>query len=222
MTHIKKFEQWSEKWFQKKEISKEWKECIANYDAQPGKNSTLYKTHKPDIPVRLLTTGCNTAIENVSRFIESICTPLKSNLSNIIKYASHLLDLIDDINKSSLPDKLILVSFDITNMFPNIDNERGMEAVRSLLDSRSSKKFIIMDRLEFCFLNNNSRFANIHLLQTTGTTTGAPNPCSYSDIAISHLDKIINEMRATQFQECFYGRYCDNCLVLWCRDIEKN
>ena len=107
-------------------------------------------------------------------------------------------------------------------MFPNIDNERGMEAVRSLLDSRSSKKFIIMDRLEFCLLNNNSRFANILLLQTNGTTTGAPNPCSYSDIAISHLDKIINEKRATQFQECFYGRYCDNCLVLWCRDIEKN
>lgn len=39
-----------------------WKEYIVNYDARPGKNSTLYKTHKPDIPITLLTTGCNTAI----------------------------------------------------------------------------------------------------------------------------------------------------------------
>ena len=128
--HIKKVEQWSEKWFRKKEISKEWKDYIVNYDAQPGKNSTLYKTHKPDIPVRILTTGCNISIENLSRFIETICAPLTSNLSNMMKDTSHLLDLIDDINKSSLPDKLILVSFDIINIYPNIGNERGMEEVR--------------------------------------------------------------------------------------------
>ena len=54
-------------------FSKDWKEYIVNYEAQHGKNSILYKIHKPDIPVRLLTTGCNTAIENLSRFIESIC-----------------------------------------------------------------------------------------------------------------------------------------------------
>ena len=42
----------------KKKLSKKWKEYIINYDAQPGKNPTLFKAHKPDIPVRLLTTGC--------------------------------------------------------------------------------------------------------------------------------------------------------------------
>ena len=96
----------------------------------------------------------------------------------MIRDTLHLLDLIDDINKSSLPDQLILVSFDITNMFPNIDNERRMKAVRSLLDSRSSKNpstECITEGLEFCLSNNNSRFANMHLLQTNGTETGAPN-----------------------------------------------
>ena len=54
------------------------------------------------------------------------------------------------------------------------------------------------------------------------TSAGAPNSCPYSDVAIRHLDKIINEKRVTKFQECFYfGRYCDDCLVLWCGDIEK-
>ena len=57
--------------------------------------------------------------------------------SLIIKDASYLLDLIDDISK--LPGKLILVSFDIINMLPNLENEGGMEAARSLLDSRSSR-----------------------------------------------------------------------------------
>ena len=47
-----------------------------------------------------------------------------------------MLDFIDDVSKSNLPDKLISVSFDIVNIFPKIDNEREMEAVCSLLDSR--------------------------------------------------------------------------------------
>ena len=114
----------------KKEVSKVWKECVINYDAQPVKNSNIYKAYKPDMPVRLLTTGSNTAIENLFRSIGNICVPLTSQLPSIIKDTSHLLDLIDNINKSSLADKLILVSFDFVNMFPNIDIERGMKAVR--------------------------------------------------------------------------------------------
>ena len=87
-------------------------------------------------------------------------------------------------------------------MFPNIDNVRGMEAVRSLLDSRSAKSQsteCIMEGLEIFLLHNNSRFANIHLLQTNGIASGAPNSCSCCDIATSHLDNIINEKTATQF-----------------------
>ena len=146
---------------------KELKEYIVNYDVKPGKNSALYKSCTSGIPVKLLTTGCNTAIEDLSRFIESISAPLTSNQPNIIEDTSHLLDLIDDINKSSLPDKLILVLFDIIHTFPNIDNERGMEAVSSLLDSRSLKHAsaeCIMEGFEICLLNNSLRFADIYLL----------------------------------------------------------
>ena len=78
------------------------------------------------------------------------------------------------MNKSSLSDKLILVLFDIINMFPNIDNKKQMEAAHSLLDSRSLQSpstECILEGLEICLLNNNSHFANIHLLQTNGTAT---------------------------------------------------
>ena len=88
------------------------------------------------MPERLLTAECSFGIENFFRFIESIYEPLTSNLPNIIKDTSHLLNLIDDVSKSRLPDTLISASFDIFNMFPKIDNERKIEAMRSLLDSR--------------------------------------------------------------------------------------
>ena len=62
----------------------------------------------------------------------------------------------------------------------------------------------------------------IWLLQLRNDVNSYVNSYSYSDISISHLVKIINEKRATQFYECFYfGGYPDDCLVLWCGDIGK-
>ena len=50
-SHVEIVTTWAQKWFSKGQISKEWKDFIINESAQPGKNSTLYKTHKPGIPV---------------------------------------------------------------------------------------------------------------------------------------------------------------------------
>ena len=67
--HINKVKDWTTKWICRNEISKEWAKYIVNEKAVPAKNSTLYKTHNPNNSARLLTTGCNTAIENLSCFI---------------------------------------------------------------------------------------------------------------------------------------------------------
>ena len=52
----------AEKCLRKRKTSKEYVSFIVKNNAQPGNNSTLYKTHKPNVPVRCLTTGCNTSI----------------------------------------------------------------------------------------------------------------------------------------------------------------
>ena len=62
--------EWAIKLISKNEISKEWAKYVVNENGIPGKNGTLYKIHNPNNLVCLLTTGCNTAIENLSHFIE--------------------------------------------------------------------------------------------------------------------------------------------------------
>ena len=74
--YIELVRKWSDKWFKKNAIDKVWKDFVVNELAQPGKNTPLYKTHKTGTPVRLLTTGCNTAIENLSKFLEFHSAPL--------------------------------------------------------------------------------------------------------------------------------------------------
>ena len=107
--HINKVNPWATKWISRNEISKEWAKYIVNEDTVTGKNSALYKTHKPNNPVRLSTTGRNTAIENLSRFIEGVCAPLTNNIETRIRDTSHLLDIIENIRELSSLTSLILL-----------------------------------------------------------------------------------------------------------------
>ena len=93
--HINKVKDWTTKWISRNQISKEWPKYIVNVNAAPGKSSTLYKIHQPNNALRLLATTCNTAIENLSRFIEVVCAPLTNNIETRIRGTSHLLDIID-------------------------------------------------------------------------------------------------------------------------------
>ena len=70
----------AEKWYAASKISKEFKDYIYIENARPCKNDTLYKAHKHENPVCLLTSGCNTNIEPLSHYIESICAQLTEGM----------------------------------------------------------------------------------------------------------------------------------------------
>ena len=53
-------------------------------------------------------------------------------------------------------------------------------------------------------------------------STGAPNSCSYADIAVASIDQAIMEEKEIAFPEIIYfGRYRCDCLVLWDGTDEK-
>ena len=52
-----------------------------------------------------------------------------------------------------------------------------------------------------------------------GTATGAPNSCSYTDLAVAPIDESI--FAANYDQLLYYGRYRDDCLVIWCGSKEE-
>ena len=68
--HIYKVKEWPTKWISRNEISKNWARYIVNKNAVTGEHSMLYERHKANNSVSLLTTECNTVIENLSRFIK--------------------------------------------------------------------------------------------------------------------------------------------------------
>ena len=98
---------WLEKWSDK--VNNEWKQFIKPDNCNAVKMYGMVKTHKTDNPVRLITSGCNTAVEKLSILVEKTLYPIADKLPSKIKGTNNMLDIIDNINKSVLKDKCVLV-----------------------------------------------------------------------------------------------------------------
>ena len=68
-----------------------------------GKMYDMIKTHKNDNPGQIITSGCNTAVESLSIFVEKILYDIACNLPSRIKGTGHMIDIIDKINNFNLP-----------------------------------------------------------------------------------------------------------------------
>ena len=70
-----------------------------------------------------------------------------------------MLDVIDDISKSMLSENCVLVSFDVVNIFPDIDNKSSLLSVKEALTDSNfdiDSTQCVVDALEICVTFNNS------------------------------------------------------------------
>ena len=111
------------------------------------------------------------------------------------------------------------MSLDVENMFPSIDNKRGLDTLRVKLNSReelSPPTNCVMEALEIILTSNNSIFNGQHLVQTNAPATGSKNSCSSADLALETIDEQIFEAQRTAFKELLaYFRFRDDCFLLW-------
>ena len=126
----------------------------------------LVKTHKEGNPVRVITSGCGTAIENLSIFVEKCLYSEVLNIECRVQDTSEILTVIDNLNSSnSLTLDCKLVSFGIIKMLPSIDNISGLKSVKKVLESRSNElppNNCIIEALKLYLESNNSIFNNKH------------------------------------------------------------
>ena len=182
----------------------------------------LVKTHIEGNPVRVVTSGRGAAIENLSIFVEKCLYSEVLNIECRVQDTSEMLTIIDHLNSSnSLISDCKLVSFDIINKFPSIDNISGLKSVKKVLESRSNQfppSNCIIEALKLCLESNNSIFNNKHYLQSDGTAQGPHMSCSYSDKAIQYFD--INSLELNPPVIC-WKRFRDNIFVVWPHTLEE-
>ena len=77
-------------------------------------------------------------------------------------------------------------------MFPNIDNDIGISAVRRALNSRSvniPSTDCLVEAVEICLRVNNWQFSGQDFVQKHSTAKGPKNACSYADLAMGVIDE---------------------------------
>ena len=150
------------------------------------------KTHKINNPKRVIASGCSTAVESLSIFVENKLYKLAENLPSRIKDTNDMLNTIDNLNNNCIPENAFLITFDVVNMFPSIHNKSGIKSVERLLNTRSilsPPTLCILEALRLYLECNSSLFDNKFYLQTDGTTQVPQMSFSSSDIAMAVCDE---------------------------------
>ena len=182
----KKLNDFIVKWEDLRVFDKKWASYIKSNYCKPGSMYGLSQMHKENNPVRVITSGCGTAIEYLSIFVEKYLYREVNKIDFRIIDTPDMLSIIDMISDSNiLTEDSVLISFDIVDMFPSIYN------VSEILENRETNfppAECILEALKLCLKCNNSVFNEKFYLQEDGTTMGPHMSCSCSDIAMYRFD----------------------------------
>ena len=94
----RKVKLWIDKWQSNKTLSNDWVKFITPEHSKPGKMYGNVKTHKINNPKRVITSGCSTAVESLSVFVQKELYKLAENLPSQIKDTNNMSNTIDNLN----------------------------------------------------------------------------------------------------------------------------
>ena len=84
-----------QKWTRNNVLCKTQQRFIEPLHVAPGKMHGLLKAHEDNNPVRIITSGCGTAVENLSIFVERYLHPEVLKIESRIQDTSEMLNFID-------------------------------------------------------------------------------------------------------------------------------
>ena len=196
----------------------------------PGNIYLNIKAHKPPpYPGRMITTGCNSYIENLSAITAVELKKVK--VPYVIADKLEFLRKLDQINASGrlIGKKIIHVTIDVVNMFPNIPREFGLEECYKHLNKRQEPHLLstacIIEALKITLDNNLAMFNGNCYLQLTGTAMGPKNACDYADIAMNYIDQAVHNNNPdtphNPDQPEDWSRFRDDIYTPWIGTIEQ-
>ena len=119
---------------------------------------------------------------------------------------------------------MLLVSFDVVSMYPNITLDHGIGAIHCKLldrDSESPSVASIIDAIKVIRMCSNIQFKGRHYILIKGCNRGPKGACDYTDTAMDEVDKFLVDFSFNDLKLDIYGRYRDDTLVPWLYGIDN-
>ena len=132
-------------------------------------------------------------------------------------------DFIKKINNlDSITENAILVTADVVGLYPSIQHEVDLRALREALDKRDEKAIITEEFLkwaEFVLESNYLEFGDKIKQQIYGTAIGTKFVPPYACIFMSELDSKFLE--GQHLQPLIWLRYTDDIFFIWIHGEES-
>ncbi|XP_076038289.1 uncharacterized protein LOC143023587 [Oratosquilla oratoria] len=175
----------------------------------------LPKIHKPEIPLRPITSGIGSAPHKLAKILAK---PLSSALGSIsstnLRNSADLIEKLDDVDFSEKR----LVSYDITSLFTNVSVTGAISAIKESLKTIDDDKLPVCKRdymqlVEKCIRFRSFRFKDqeYHLLD--GLPMGSPLSAVAASLYLEMLER--DHYLKIIPKDAHWFRYVDDCLLIF-------
>lgn len=180
-----------------------------------------------ELPIsRPIISQCNCVSERVSQFIDYFLLPLVKRQNSYIRDSGDFINKIEALK----PDgNCLLVSFDCTSMYTNMEFDELIQSVQRAYNNVSQNDYsinipsceTIVSLVSFVLKNNYFEFNDRYFVQTIGASMGSKCSPELCDIrAFEVINEIINSY-AQSHKIRFYGRYRDDGFMIFHSSVQE-
>ena len=200
------------------------KSKIICQEAKVQKKPYIRVLRPADLKFRPIVAGPRCPTSRLSNFVDILIKPFTLHVQ------SYLRDTIDFLNylPKTVPESTILLSFDVTSLYTNINHELGVKAMEywinkhpGSLNPRFSKEFII-DSILLILTNNTFTFDDRIFLQKKGTAMGTKMAPCYATLVLGYLENELYSQVSSKMGEEIghyvytnWRRFLDDCYINW-------
>ena len=175
---------------------------------------TLTKIHKPTPVGRPIISGCDGPTEKLSAFIDKLLQPITQNQQSYLKDTTDFTNILENIK---VPKNTILVSMDVTSLYTDIPQEKGIETVCRAYDTFYKNEppvptRLINQTLRLILQENSFQFIEGHYLQTHGTAMGTKMAVAFANIFMAKIETEI--ISKAKYRPITFKRFIDYVFCL--------
>ncbi|XP_055604815.1 uncharacterized protein LOC129753045 [Uranotaenia lowii] len=204
-----------DKWVSSNFIEKPIGRKLKVFHCNPPRAYGLPKTHKEEIPLRLIVSTIGTATYKMAKFLTSILNGIVGKTEH---HVNNSFQFAEEITKKVLPVGSVLFSLDVVSLFTNVPVDYAIQSVElrwtEIAEHTDIEKESFIEMLRIVLQSNFFQLNGKIYAQKFGVPMGSPLSPVIASIALERIEKAALEaLSERDIIPVFYKRYVDDCLV---------
>jgi len=189
----------------------------------PSRTPLIYflkKLHKNPISVRPIVSHINSPTANISAFIDHLLKPIVKEIPHIL---SNSLEIITDLQNQNFINNTLLVTLDVTSLYPNIPIEESISIILNYIKEQNNPMHpplcILNNLLSFVLDYNCFNFGDLFFLQVHGIAMGTKLAPNYANLFMADFES--KHVFTYPIQPSYYRRYINDIFFIWNHPISE-